>query len=434
MDQDDIFSQVSGKYQINHVENKFLAFIIIAVVLVVAISFILIIQKVFLKRIYPLVGQETQIYFEISKDSPLYNSSQGMSEIIAMLGDSDEPHQLVFEQLKKINGNEIGYLKNNDQSFWFIKNPEEEDKELFGNEVLIERGEDNLTLLVFSNKIGKSDYLLLGQDQWKGNISGRSDELLQIKKDLFKLSQKGNGLIYSLFSGLDNPMYGLIKSNNKLVNLQIVFNLNDLQSSYQTEEIISSDFFVETQQNSIPLFSLMPQLLAAGDSSVFQNSLPGKIYARGKSMEMFIQNPYSDDISWRWEGNQEVAGKLELGIQRDLAEQYPQIYGRILPDGSTIPELIRTEGQVFTGLSDGLAESGPIFTFPDGQIIKEHFGEDMVSLSQNWEKTEETVDNRCILNEIVGFGHLQAPFWDSRLWKKLEFSYNQHNLLLCFYL
>ena len=98
-----------------------------------------------------------------------------------------------------------------------------------------------------------------------------------------------------------------------------------------------------------------------------------------------------------------------------------------LPDNTSVFELKRSKDAFLLEKDDQT-----LFTFPDGQILsKQDADKAFLVRGENKLSNLETVENYCIVDDNLGFGHIYNTNIADAMWKTLFFSYSKGSLSLC---
>lgn len=388
----------------------------------------------FSKNYHPLLTEEKEFYFAISPQSSVLSQSDTIFVILSELtGEKVESMRPLFSQLTELGGDQVGFFKDHGSTFWFTRNPERNSSE---QDFMI--GDDaNAPSFVSSEiQIDAMSYIIIGAKEFIPAIVSEqpSKLLLNAKKALNKEEKLSGNIIYTSFIRDEQlvSVLGTVRLINDIVQLSFMSEPKQgipiLESRMMEDSIFSLHVNSHGEGNPSPL---LPSFQKQTESVVEVTQLlrQGQFDLYEGQIENFFENPYQEDLIWRWRGSVKNRDNIKEAILTDLSRFFPQSVEKELPDGSTILELQQLR-EVFEPVQTEEAMAS-VFTYPLGQLVLANEGDDITLSKGDIPKTIESVENSCVLPDFFSFGHVKTEALPLDLWKSAFFSYNQHNLVIC---
>jgi hypothetical protein len=397
--------------------------LLVFVVTLVMIAAYLISSRYFAKTVFPLITDKTSAYVEMKKSSFIPEDAELISSILAPIFNQDQA-QLTSYLLRafEASGVSFGVFSEGESVYVFersnLSQPGSAEKIFEGmNPVTIENYQGVFTVF--------------GEEPWNPSELTPSPRLLKTKKSLAKENRSNLYGTIAMQPASDRWYGGVLENTGEQLTVKLTNDpersFSQLHSSPSQDALLSYASANHTAEE-VPFFPIVRYLLPGFTTVLLETLATGDMAVYAGSIDDFSKNPFSQEVSWKWRGEISQREAVLQSILQSLAEKYPQVRERQLPDGSVNWELLKsTEPFLHEG------EEGEItLTYPDGQIrileeengvVAEKLLEEQINL--------KTVDNNCVLPDFQRKGVITSEYINDPLWKKVFFSYSQQELAVC---
>jgi len=420
----DLFSQKTFAFRLLRQTNKakhfFWALLLVLAALTVSSFLLTYSRNVFAQTAYPFLSEETDFYLEAdaqSLASPQYRDSV-VSFIAGASGMDRTLMASMLETISSLTDGSFGVFLENGELYGFL--PVDTGSGMPEREFILSDGRGLSIKLIGREVPPDKPYLLFGTAP-RRQRENLSERIIEAK---LRLVNKRDGYQGTWFwrPRKEHTFTGVLDISSGLVMI-------DGSDTPNVSERI------EAEIPDTPLYlSLAGALPFGGELSAdfFHALVPGTLTVFSGTLQQLLDYPYASFVQWTWEGDSDQAQRFQKQVLKDISSLYPVAVQRPLPDESFIFELKRDSSPFYSEMKDSTSNVKALITYQDGQITVRDDGKESVFSHVETDPEPGRRSFSCLLPSALGYGSVDGDFLEDVLWKKLGFSWNQQEIILCF--